>query len=48
MTDPSLDISAALREAQLQRLEASLASKSAVKIQPQVEAPKDKDEPVRD
>ena len=48
MTDPSLDIYAALREAQLQRLEASLASKSAVKIQPQVEAPKDKDEPVRD
>ncbi len=48
MTDPSLDISAALREAQLQRLEASLASKSAVKYQPQVEAPKDNDEPVRD
>ena len=48
MTDRTLDISAALREAQLQRLEASLASKSAVKIQPQVEAPKDKDEPVRD
>ncbi len=48
MTDPSLDIYAALREAQLQRLEASLASKSAVKYQPQIEAPKDKDEPVRD
>ena len=48
MTDPNLDISAALREAQLQRLEASLASKSAVKYQPQVEATKDKDEPVRD
>ena len=48
MTDPSLDISAALREAQLQRLEASLASKSVVKYQPQVEAPKDKDEQVRD
>ena len=48
MTDPSLDISAALREAQLQRLEASLASKSVVKDQPQVEAPKEKDEPVRD
>ena len=48
MTDPSLDISAALREAQLQRLEASLASKSLVKYQPQVEAAKDKDEPVRD
>ena len=48
MTDPSLDIYAALREAQLQRLEASLASKSAVKYQPQIEAPKYKDEPVRD
>ena len=48
MTDPSLDISAALREAQLQRLEASLASKSVVMYQLQVEAPKDKDEPVRD
>ena len=48
MTDPSLDISAALREAQLQRLEASLAAKSVVKYQLQEEAPKDKDEPVRD
>ena len=48
MTDPNLDISAALREAQLQRLEASLASKSAVKYQPQVEARKEKVEPVRD
>ena len=48
MTDPSLDISAALREAQLQRLEASLASKSLVKYQPQVESPNDKDEQVRD
>ena len=48
MTDPNLDISTALREARLQRLEASLASKSAVKYQPQVEAHKDKDEPVRD
>ena len=48
MTDPKLDISAALREAQLQRLEASLASKSAAKPQPQVEASKDKDEPVHD
>ena len=48
MTDRTLDISAALREAQLQRLEATLASKSLVKNQPQVEASKDKDEPVRD
>ena len=48
MTERTLDISAALREAQLQRLEASLASKSSVKYQPQVEAPKVKDEPFRD
>ena len=48
MTDPSIDISAALREAQLQRLEASLASKSVVKHQSQVEAPNDKNEQVRD
>ena len=48
MTDHTLSISAALLEAQLQRLEASLASKSATKPQPQVEASKDKDEPVRD
>ncbi len=48
MTDHTLSISAALREAHLQRLEASLASKSAAKPQPQVEAPKDKEEPVRD
>ena len=48
MTERTLEISAALREAQLQRLEASLASKSLVKCQPQVEAPKDNDEPVRD
>ena len=48
MTDHTLSISAALREAQLQRLEASLASKSAVNYQPQVEAPKDKVKPFRD
>ncbi len=48
MTDHTLSISAALREAQLQRLEASLASKSAANQQPQVDAPKDKVEPVRD
>ncbi|WP_226412116.1 hypothetical protein [Synechococcus sp. MU1642] len=48
MTERILDIPAALREAQLQRLAASLASKSVVKYQPQVEAPKDEDEPVRD
>ena len=33
MTDPTLSISAALREAQLQRLESSLASKTASKPQ---------------
>ena len=48
MTDRTLSTSDALREAQLQRLEASLASKSAPKAQPQFEAPKDKEEPVRD
>ena len=48
MTDHTLSISAALREAQLQRLEASLASKSAAKTQPQAEEPNDKDEAVRD
>ena len=48
MTERTLDISAALREAQLQRLEASLASKSVVKYQPHGEAPNDKVEPIRD
>ena len=43
MTDRTLSISAALREAQLQCLEASLASKPASKPQPVVKAPKDKD-----
>ena len=33
MTDRTLSISAALREAQLQRLEASLATKTAAKPQ---------------
>ena len=33
MTDPTFSISAALREAQLQRLEASLASKAVEKPQ---------------
>ena len=48
MTDRTLVISSALREAQLQCLEASLASKSVLKYQPQIEAPNKKDEPVRD
>ena len=41
MTDRTLSISGALREAQLQRLEASLASKAAAKSQAKTEAPKD-------
>ena len=48
MTDHTLIITAALREAQLRRLEASLASKSAAKPQSQIEAPNDKEEQVRD
>ena len=48
MTDRTLSISGALREAQLQRLEASLASKAAAKPQAKTEAPKDKDVNARD
>ena len=48
MTDRTLSISGALREAQLQRLEASLASKSAAKPHAKTEAPKDKDVNARD
>ena len=48
MTDRTQSITAALREAELLRLEASLASKSAAKPQPQFEVPKDKVEPARD
>ena len=48
MSDRTLDISAALRESQLQSLEALLAVKSVVTYQLQEEAPKDKGEPVRD
>ena len=48
MTDRTLSISGALREAQLQRLEASLASKAAAKPQAKTEAPKDKDVKARD
>ena len=44
MTDLTLCISAALRDAQLQRLEAVLASKAAVKTS----TIKDKDKPERD
>ena len=43
MTDRTLSISAALREAQLQRLEASLASKAASKPQAITQPAKDKD-----
>ena len=48
MTDRTLSISGALREAQLQRLEASLASKSAAKPHAKTEASKDKDVNARD
>ena len=44
MTDRTLSITTALREAQLQCLEASLASESVSKPQPLAQAPKDKDE----
>ena len=44
MTDLTLGISAALRDAQLQRLEAALASKTTVKTS----TIKDKDKPARD
>jgi hypothetical protein len=43
MTDRTLSISDALREAQLQRLEASLASKAVSKPEATPQAPKDKD-----
>ena len=42
MTDRTLSISDVLREAQLQRLEASLACKAASKPQATTEAAKDK------
>ena len=48
MTDRTLSISAALREAQLQRLEASLASKAVDKPQDQAGAAKDKGTKSRD
>jgi len=44
MTDLTLSISAALRDAQLQRLEAALASKASAKIN----TVKDKEKPARD
>ena len=40
MSDKTLSISAALREAQLQRLEASLASKAAMKAEAKIDRPK--------
>ncbi len=43
MTDRTLSISDALREAQLQRLEASLACKAASKTQARTHPVKDKD-----
>jgi len=45
MTDPTLSIPAALREAQLQRLEASLASKAEAKPQPKADGQKNKQSP---
>ena len=49
MTDRTLSISNALREAQLQRLEASLAAKAASKPQaPTTQPAKDKDAEARD
>ena len=48
MTDRTLTISHALREAQLQRLEASLASKAPAKPQANTEVLKDKDANARD
>jgi len=49
MTDPTLSISAALREAQLQRLEASLASKTVSKPQTtKTDTTKGKEPKVRD
>ena len=43
MTDRSLTVTDALREAQLQRLEASLASKAALKLQATTKPAKDGD-----
>ena len=48
MTDPTFSISVALREAQLQRLEASLASKTVSKPLIKTEATKDKARKARD
>jgi len=48
MTDHTLSISDALREAQLQRLEASLASKAASKPEVKTQASKDKDRKAND
>ncbi len=47
MTDPTLSIPAALREAQLQRLEASLASKAAPKPQSKSDGQQNKQTPHR-
>ena len=48
MTDPTSNIAAALREAQLQRLEASLASRPEVKQQARLNIVLNKDSDVRD
>ena len=48
MPDPILSIPAALREAQLQRLEASLASKAAAKPQAKPDGQQVRQAPSRD
>ena len=48
MTDRTLSISAALREAQLQRLEASLAAKATAKPQVRTEATSNRNAKARD
>ena len=48
MTDPTSNIAAALREAQLQRLEASLASRPEVKQQSKLNIVANKDSIARD
>ena len=48
MSDKTLSISAALREAQLQRLEASLASKAATKPEAKSVTSQEERRPTRD
>ena len=48
MSDKTLSISAALREAQLQRLESSLASKAATKPKAKSVTSREEQRPTRD